>query len=219
MLQHYIVCLAAMCTKHTKRRYVQLVGLQIVFQSYQLHCVLLFFFSSEPSFAAVSVRGLSSLVCIVRHTVCVVGLLAHPGEGGVARQPELPLRQLPADGRHQLPRIEALRRGHEGQLRVPPVPGENAAVPPAVLPAVGRDTYIGVYEIVLSDEDRSCSCSVWHRPHPCCDESSEVTTAVRAWSSSEPRPSETNCRLLFCFCHRLVGSSVAKTNPNLDDLS
>lgn len=48
--------------------------------------------------------------------------------GRVTRQPELSLRGLPEDRRHQLQRVQALHRGDEGQLRVPPLPGTSCLV-------------------------------------------------------------------------------------------
>ena len=51
-----------------------------------------------------------------------------PSQGGVARQPELPLRGLHANGRHQLSGVQAVRWGDEGQLRVPSLSGNQSPV-------------------------------------------------------------------------------------------
>lgn len=51
-----------------------------------------------------------------------------PSQGGVAGQPELPLRGLHENGRHQLSGVQAVRRGDEGQLRVPSLSGNQSSV-------------------------------------------------------------------------------------------
>ena len=48
-----------------------------------------------------------------------------PSQGGVARQPELPLRGLHENGRHQFSGVQAVRRGDEGQHGVPSLPGNQ----------------------------------------------------------------------------------------------